>query len=349
MLLEYDHPLAPHNTLALPARAEWFLRSGSVDEIARQIRASAEQDIPCTVIGEGSNIVLAADIPGLVIQPALRGVEKLSQDADSVVIRAAAGENWDSLVRLTLEKGWYGLENLSLIPGSVGAAPVQNIGAYGCELADYIEQIEALNLEDGELQVFSRACCQFAYRDSFFKSVEPGRWLITSVQFRLWRSPRMNLEYADLQARFQAMPAEKRNPIGLRELVCQLRKSKLPDPAELANVGSFFKNPVVDAASYDELLQQYPDLVAFALPGGKYKLAAGWLIEKAGWKGRRLGPVGMHKRQALVLVNYGGATSSDVLLLASEVVEDIRKMFSVELEQEPVLLPRGIQVATPPL
>ena len=238
-----------------------------------------------------------------------------------------------------MDNGWPGLENMALIPGSVGAAPFQNIGAYGVELADLFDSLDACSLEQGRIQRFSLAQCQFAYRDSFFKSVEPGRWLITTVRLWLDRERAPVLGYADLAGRFAALPNEQRNAAGLRALICALRRSKLPDPARLANAGSFFKNPVVDAAVHARLREQFPALVSYPQADGSFKLAAGWLIEQAGWKGKRVGNVGMHAAQALVLVNYAEATGAEVLAFAGQVRQSVLERFSVLLEQEPVILP----------
>ncbi|MCH8542768.1 MAG: UDP-N-acetylmuramate dehydrogenase [Alcanivorax sp.] len=338
-----DCSLAQMNTLALPARAELLAQPDTETALQALLRDPAYAGLPRTVIGEGSNLVLAGDIPGLVIRPALRGTALLSEEPDQVLVEVGAGENWDSLVAWTLAQSWQGLENLSLIPGACGAAPFQNIGAYGVELADVLEAVDAVALHDGTARTFTRHECHFAYRDSRFKSAERGQWLITRLRLRLNRTPRLQLAYADLAARFADLPEAQQTPGGLRDLVCAIRRAKLPDPATLPNAGSFFKNPVVSADEYAALRQRFPDLVAFTQPDGRAKLAAGWLIEQAGWKGRRVGDLGMHAEQALVLVNHGAAsgrvTGADVLAFAAQVRESVRARFGVILEQEPVILP----------
>lgn len=328
------------NTLQLPARAEWLAMPASESDAVALLQDTRWRTLPRTVIGEGSNLVLCADLAGLVIRPSMLGVAVVEEDAHEVLIDVQAGENWDRLVAETVTRGWQGLENLSLIPGTVGAAPYQNIGAYGAELADVLVSVRACALDDGHLETFSAERCAFAYRDSFFKSSEPGRWLITSVRLRLRKQAQLNLGYADLRARFDALPATQQTVAGVRQLICALRRSKLPDPAVLPNAGSFFKNPLVSSQHYAQLRQRYPDIVAYPQPDGQVKLAAGWLIERAGWKGKREGDLGMHAQQALVLVNHGEATGSQVLAFAAQVRDTVAAMFAVQLEQEPVVLPR---------
>ena len=338
MLLEHAS-LSELNTLRMPATARWLARPASEGELIELLRDPQLKDIPRYVIGDGSNLLLSSDIDALVIRPAMQGVQVREEDQSSVVVEAGAGENWDVFVGACLEQGWYGLENLSLIPGTVGAAPYQNIGAYGVELADRFESLTAINLLTAERREFSVEDCCFGYRDSFFKSVEPGVWLITAVRLRLSKLADPVLGYADLSARFNELPVSKQTPQGLRELVCGLRRSKLPDPASLANAGSFFKNPVVSAAQCQSLQQRFPGIVSYTQTNGSCKLAAGWLIEHAGWKGKRLGPAGMHAAQALVMVNYGGAVFTDIQRVAETVQRDVFEKFGVQLEREPVLMP----------
>jgi UDP-N-acetylmuramate dehydrogenase len=328
------------NTLRLPALAQWYAPLHDIAQLPALLAEAHQRQAPITVLGEGSNVVLQADLPGLVLQPQMRGMAIIQWQGSRALVECQAGESWDQLVQWSLQQGLAGLENLSLIPGSVGAAPFQNIGAYGVELADRFDSLTACSLQDGLARQFSLDECQFSYRDSFFKSVEPGRWLISSVRLWLDREQAPVLGYADLASRYQALPFEQRNATGLRQIICQLRRSKLPDPAQLANAGSFFKNPQVSAEQYQQLQQRYPELVAYPQPSGLYKLAAGWLIERAGWKGKRLADVGMHAQQALVLVNYGDASGAEVLALAAQVRESVAALFAVELEQEPIILPR---------
>lgn len=334
MNVRADHPLDALNTLRLPARAQWYAEPGSTSELVALLREPRWRDMPRTVIGGGSNLVLAGDISGLVIRPLMRGVRELPDG----LLEVQGGEEWDSVVARSIEAGWQGLENLSLIPGSAGAAPVQNIGAYGVELCHYLAGLEAVSLQDGETHYFTADQCGFGYRESRFKSAEAGQWLITRLQLRLNRAPELQLGYADLAERFAALPENARDAAGLRQIICQLRREKLPDPAVLPNAGSFFKNPVVDAGHWEILRERFPDIVGYPQADGSVKLAAGWLIERAGWKGRRHGPLGMHERQALVLVNHGGANGAAVLSFADTVRASVYQLFQVTLEQEPVTL-----------
>jgi UDP-N-acetylmuramate dehydrogenase len=286
------------------------------------------------VIGGGSNLLLTADIQALVLRMATRGIRVLSDDGSQVVIEAEAGEPWHPFVQHTLAQGLSGLENLSLIPGTVGAAPMQNIGAYGVEIKDVFAGLTALDRQSGELRDFTLAECNFAYRDSLFKQ-QPGRWLILRVRFTLNRTAHLHLEYGPVRQRLTEQGIDQPTPTDVSQAICSIRSEKLPDPAVLGNAGSFFKNPLVSAALVARLKGEYPDLVAYSQPDGQMKLAAGWLIEKAGWKGFREADAGVHKLQALVLVNYGDATGLQLLALAQRIQKDISQRFSVELEMEP--------------
>lgn len=287
------------------------------------------------VLGGGSNVVLPPQLERLVVLVQTRGRRLLETSTQARVVEAAAGENWHEFVQWCLEQGWPGLENLALIPGTVGAAPVQNIGAYGVELAQRLHSVQALNLQSGRLVDFTPEDCRFAYRDSVFKQAGQGVWLITRVRFRLPVCWQPVVSYPDLQRRLAGKISDI-TPRDVFETVCTVRREKLPDPKVLGNAGSFFKNPLVSAERHRSLLTQWPDMVAYEQADGQWKLAAGWLIDRAGWKGRRQGPVGVHERQALVLVNHGGAAANDVEALAAQIREDICRRFGVELEQEPV-------------
>jgi len=335
------------STLRLPAKARWYAEVADVAQLPQLLSHPQWKQIPRVVLGEGSNVVLRADLPALVLRPIMGGMRVVEWQGSRALVECQAGESWDQLVQWSINQGLAGLENLSLIPGCVGAAPFQNIGAYGVELADVFDSLQACSLVDGVCRQFSASECCFAYRDSFFKSVEPGRWLISSVRLWLDRDREPVLGYADLASRYRALPAAMQNAAGLRNIICELRRSKLPDPAQMANAGSFFKNPVVSAQQHVQLKRRFPELVSYPQSDGSFKLAAGWLIERAGWKGRREGNVGMHSAQALVLVNYADASGEEVLHFASQVQESVRNMFSVELEQEPVILPALEQGGTP--
>lgn len=337
--------LGRFNTLGLDSLAALAVRFTDRSQLPA-LSQLASMHGPAFVLGGGSNIVLEAQLQRLLIKVETRGVRLLHEDEQQWLIEAEAGENWHDFVMSCVDRGWWGLENLALIPGTVGAAPVQNIGAYGLELDQRLHSVLAWNLAEGRLVEMEAKDCGFAYRDSLFKRAPRGQWLIVAVRFRLPRPWRAILEYPDLRKhpricrRNTADTAVTAHDVF--EAVCEIRRSKLPDPAVLGNAGSFFKNPIVPAPQYRSLLHRFPSLVAYpAHPwdpadSTHYKLAAGWLIDQCGWKGKRQGPVGVHERQALVLVNYGGATAQDIRSLSQAICQDVYDRFGVQLEQEPV-------------
>ncbi|WIO73081.1 UDP-N-acetylmuramate dehydrogenase [Porticoccaceae bacterium LTM1] len=327
------------NTLALPASAEYFARIESVPDLQQAIQWANEKQLQITLLGGGSNIVLASDIPGLVLKVAINGVELISEDDRQVLIRVGAGEDWPRLVEYTLDNNWYGLENLSLIPGCVGAAPVQNIGAYGVELAKRLHSVEVVCLENGTARVLSGDECEFGYRDSIFKRELRGKVAITSVTLSLSKKPDLVLTYPALQMAAGEVSGQNLTPKKISELVCEIRRSKLPDPVSTPNAGSFFKNPVISSTQAKTLRGKFPDMVQYPVSAVEVKLAAGWLIEKAGWKGRQIGDIAVHDRQALVLVNRGDGTGQQLLDVAGQIVDSVKQEFGVKLEMEPRILP----------
>ncbi|CAM3032662.1 UDP-N-acetylmuramate dehydrogenase [Pseudomonas gessardii] len=326
--------LKAFNSFGIDVRAQLFAEAHSDADVREALAYAAAQPLPLLVIGGGSNLLLTQDIPALVLRMATRGIRVLHEDAQQVVVEAEAGEAWHPFVLWTLEQGFSGLENLSLIPGTVGAAPMQNIGAYGVEIKDVFAGLTALDRQTGELRDFSLAECNFAYRDSLFKH-EVGRWLILRVRFALSRVAQLKLGYGPVQQRLAEQGITQATPSDVSRAICSIRSEKLPDPAVLGNAGSFFKNPLVSQGLAAQLQLQYPDLVAYPQVDGQVKLAAGWLIEKAGWKGFRDGDAGVHRLQALVLVNYGAATGLDISSLAQRIQRDIAERFQVDLEMEP--------------
>lgn len=326
--------LKPFNTFGVDVRARLFAQAHSDADVRQALAYAEEQGVPLLVIGGGSNLLLTADIPSLVLRMASRGIRMLEDDGRRVVIEAEAGEPWHPFVLHTLAQGLSGLENLSLIPGTVGAAPMQNIGAYGVEIKDVFAGLTALDRQTGELRDFTLDECNFAYRDSLFKQ-QPGRWLILRVRFALSRIAHLHLEYGPVRQRLTEQGIDQPTATDVSRAICSIRSEKLPDPAVLGNAGSFFKNPLVSATLVAQLKGEYPDLVAYPQPDGQMKLAAGWLIERAGWKGFRDADAGVHKAQALVLVNYGDATGLQLLDLAQRIQKDISERFHVELEMEP--------------
>lgn len=329
--------LRPYNSLGVSARARYFTSVRIQPQLQAALRWAMENEQPWLLMGGGSNLVLAGDVDGLVIRLEMSGKRVVHEDDEHVWVRAQAGENWHELVRWTLEQGWSGLENLSLIPGSVGAAPVQNIGAYGVELKDVMEQVLVLDAADFGLKHLSVDDCQFGYRDSLFKR-EAGRRVILSVDLRLRKQPQLQLEYGAIAAELQQRGISQPSALDVSDAVIAIRQSKLPDPAQLANAGSFFKNPVIGAEQAAELKQQHPEMVQYPQADGQVKLAAGWLIEQAGWKGKAVGDAAVHQQQALVLVNKGQASGGDVLALAGQIQADITQRYGVQLEIEPVVV-----------
>ncbi len=328
-----NHDLQRANTLGLPCVAEHFMAAETPTTLAAALEAARQQAWPLTVLGGGSNLILPRRLAGLVVQPTFAGW-RYQHDADGRIrLRAEAGMNWHTLVMESVTRGWWGLENLALIPGHCGAAPIQNIGAYGVELAEVLESVELLHLASGCQQTLPAAACHFGYRDSIFKGELAGRVVITALTLTLSEAPRPRLAYGDLASRVSAEP----RPLEVAEAVSAIRREKLPDPAQLGNAGSFFKNPLVSAEQARRLLDQSPDLPHFVQPDGRVKLAAGWLIDRCGLKGVRRGAFGVHERQALVLVHHGGGDAEGLLAFAEEIAAAVEARFGVMLTREPRL------------
>ncbi len=328
--------LKPFNTFGVDVRAAQFAEAHNDDDVRAALKLAEERQLPLLVIGGGSNLLLTGDVQALVLRMASRGI-RIVENAEQVVIEAEAGEPWHPFVQTTLSQGLSGLENLSLIPGTVGAAPMQNIGAYGVEIKDVFHSLTALDRQTGALRDFSLADCNFAYRDSVFKQ-QPGRWLILRVRFALNRQQHLHLEYGPVRQRLAEQGIDTPTATDVSRAICAIRAEKLPDPAVLGNAGSFFKNPLVSAELAAKVREEHADVVAYPQADGQVKLAAGWLIERAGWKGFRDGDAGVHALQALVLVNYGTATGEQLLALAKRIQADVLERFGVELEIEPNVL-----------
>lgn len=324
--LRQNVDLTPLNSFGVPARAALYQEIASVDDVLRARHEARQRDLPMLILGAGSNVLLRNDFPGLVLHVVRRGIARTGNR-----VRVGAGENWHELVKNCMNTGLHGLENLALIPGTVGAAPVQNIGAYGVELARYFRQLEAVNLRTGEVETLDRDACQFAYRSSVFKRELDTPRLIIEVELSLSAHWQPELGYAALR---DALPDSAPGPQLLFDTVCQIRRSKLPDPQRLGNAGSFFKNPVINTVQYHDLLTVYPDIPAFPETSGAVKIPAAWLLDHAGWKGVRRGAAGVHEQHALVLVNYGGASGEDIYQLAQDMQESVRQRFNISLEPE---------------
>ena len=329
-----NQSLKQFNTFGIEATASYYaklLEPGDVHELLKREDFSQYKTL---ILGGGSNVLFTSNFPGLVIHINTQGIRTVCEDSNNVLIEAQAGVEWHKLVLHTINMGLGGLENLSLIPGNVGAAPIQNIGAYGVEQKDCFESLTAVNLATGEIKKFHNKECRFGYRDSIFKNELKNQFLILSVTYRLRRKPVFNLGYGAVASELERMLLKEVNAKAVSEAVCNIRRSKLPDPALIGNAGSFFKNPVVSAAHYLRLHEKYPKIVAFETDDGNYKLAAGWLIEQLGFKGQRRGDAGVCATQALVLVNFGTATGKDILALAHEIMNTVEHAFEVRLQPE---------------
>lgn len=329
-----DASLKMLNTFGMEVKADWLVMISGQEDLLELIRDERWKTLPRLILGGGSNILFTRDVTGVVARMESKGIA-LTQETDEFVwVEVQAGEVWHDWVVYAIQKGWGGIENLSLIPGSVGASPMQNIGAYGVEIKDVFVSLKAMHIETGEERVFSHEECQFGYRESIFKREEKGKWIIVSVTFLLAKNPQLKMEYGDIKQRLADRHIELPSIADISEAVCTIRQSKLPNPKVLGNAGSFFKNPVVPRALYQSLVQQHSDMPHYPVNEAEVKVPAGWLIERAGWKGKKWEHCAVHEKQALVLVNYNGAKGSEVWDLSTAIVEDIHQKFGILLERE---------------
>jgi UDP-N-acetylmuramate dehydrogenase len=330
--------LRPYNTFGLPAVAETLVRIASDADVRRVVDHPQYGRAPKFILGGGSNVVLTRDMRQVVLKIEVPGMRFVEERADAWIVEAGAGESWHDLVAWTLANGWPGLENLALIPGTVGAAPVQNIGAYGVELQDRFESLDAVDLVTGRSVSLRAGICAFGYRDSEFKHSLAGRSVITRVRFRLPRPWQPVLGYLELERRMHETGNTHPTPQQVFDWVCAIRRAKLPDPATIGNAGSFFKNPVVTPEQCRDIIGRDPEIVHYKLPDGSVKLAAGWMIDACGWKGKSVGQAAVYERQALVLVNRGAAIGAEVMTLARAIQESVYGRFGIRLEPEPVVV-----------
>jgi UDP-N-acetylmuramate dehydrogenase len=330
--------LKTYNTFGLPAVAHTLVRVAGDADVRRVVDHPQWGLAPKFILGGGSNIILTRDMPQLVLKVEVRGRRLVEERSDAWIVEAGAGENWHELVAWTLEQGWPGLENLALIPGTVGAAPVQNVGAYGVEVKDRFESLDAVDLVTGRSVTLGAHICAFGYRDSVFKRELAGRSLITRVRFRLPKPWQPVLGYLDLERKMAETGIQRPDARTVFDWVCAIRRAKLPDPAVIGNAGSFFKNPVVTAEQCKDIIGRDPGIVHYPLADGNVKLAAGWLIDACGWKGKTVGDAGVYEKQALVLVNRGSAIGSEVMTLARAIQESVYGRFGIRLETEPVVV-----------
>ncbi|MBZ8138819.1 UDP-N-acetylenolpyruvoylglucosamine reductase [Rubrivivax gelatinosus] len=338
MQIEARVSLREHNSFGLPAVAQTLVRVRSDADVRRVVDHPELGRAPKLILGGGSNLVLTRDVAAAVLKVEIAGRRLVAETADAWIVEAGAGERWHDFVSWTLEQGLPGLENLALIPGTVGAAPVQNIGAYGVELKDRFHSLDAVDLVTGRSVTLDAGMCRFAYRDSVFKQELAGKSVVTRVRFRLPRPWTPVLGYLDLERKMAETGNTSPDARTIYDWVCAIRRAKLPDPALIGNAGSFFKNPVVSAEQCRDIIERDPEIVHYPMPDGSVKLAAGWLIDACGWKGKSVGRAGVYERQALVLVNRGGASGAEVVTLARAIQESVYGRFGIRLEPEPVIV-----------
>lgn len=334
MQIEHNPSLKEYNTFGIDAKAKAMATFHSVDELSEILSDPTLNQLPRMILGGGSNLLFTKDYEGLILKNSITGIECVDEDQDHFYVKAGAGENWHEFVLTCIKNNWAGLENLSLIPGNVGASPMQNIGAYGVEIKDRFDHLEAYNLATKEVEKFNAVECEFGYRESVFKRKLKGKYIIVSVTFKLLKTPNFNVNYGAIDSELKSMGVDELSIQAISQAVINIRNSKLPNPKDLGNAGSFFKNPVISASQWKKIAQEHAEIPNYPAPRNEVKLAAGWLIEQAGWKGKRIGNCGMHAKQALVLVNYGGATGQEIYDHSTRVKDSVAEKFGVELERE---------------
>jgi UDP-N-acetylmuramate dehydrogenase len=330
--IEECFSLKSFNTFGIKAYTRFYAEADNREDLQTILNVFKDYTQPKLILGGGSNLLFVNDFDGITIYPGLKGAEVVTQDEEYVWIKVYAGENWDKFVEASVTRNWGGVENLSYIPGNVGACPIQNIGAYGVEVKDVIDSIEVIDLTTGESRNFSNKECEFGYRDSIFKREARGKYLVVSVTFRLTKNPVLSVNYKDVQEELKNYNSV--NVSSVRNAIISIRKRKLPDPQEYGNAGSFFKNPVIDKAHFESLKATYPEIPSYPVSETEVKVPAAWFIEKTGWKGKREGNTGTHPNQPLVLVNYGDATGMEIYTFARKIQESVQEKFHVFLEME---------------
>jgi UDP-N-acetylmuramate dehydrogenase len=334
MKLTSGFSLKTYNSFGIDVTAKYFAVVKYLEELYSLIDTSVFHSENKFILGGGSNILFTKNFDGLIIKSDFKGINIMGQDNDHVYIKAGGGENWHHFVMFCVQNSWGGIENLSLIPGTVGASPIQNIGAYGSELKDTFHELEAFDLDNNKILKFSNETSKFGYRDSIFKREYKGKLIILSVTFKLRKKPILNTLYGDINKELEALKVYQPTIKEISQAVCNIRRRKLPDPTEIGNAGSFFKNPLIDDLHFEKLKENYPNIVGYKAGENKIKAAAAWLIEQCGWKGKRIGDAGVHKNQALVLVNYGNAKGSEILELSKKIQESVMEKFAIKLEPE---------------
>jgi UDP-N-acetylmuramate dehydrogenase len=334
MELKENYSLKDKNTFGINAFSKYFIEFKSIDELSKILVLNSIKGLPKLILGGGSNILFTQNYEGVVMHNKIKGIEIVNEEENQVFVKAGAGEIWHDLVLYCINKNFGGIENLSLIPGTVGASPIQNIGAYGVELKDCFESLEAIDILSGKIKTFTHKECQFNYRDSIFKRDLKGKYIITTVTLKLSKDPILNISYGAIKSTLDEMGIKNITIKHISDAVCNIRRSKLPDPVKIGNAGSFFKNPEIPISKFDELKVAYPNIPSYPTTPGMVKVPAGWLNEQCGWKGKVVGNTGVHKDQALVLVNHGGAKGDDVKELAKAIQQSVKEKFGIELETE---------------
>ena len=334
MNIQHNVSLQPYNTFGIDVTASKFVRFESVQELTEVLQHPEIKHEEKLVLGGGSNLLFTKNFEGVVLQNGIKGIEIVSEDTEVAYVKAGGGEVWHEFVSYTLEQNLGGIENLSLIPGTVGAAPLQNIGAYGVELKDVFQELEAVHIETGKAATFKAADCLFGYRESVFKNKLKGQYIVTSVTFRLQKKHTLNTSYGAITTTLQEMQVQQPTIQDVSAAVCHIRRTKLPDPAQIGNAGSFFKNPEIPLDQYQKLKDQYPGIPSYPVTETTVKVPAGWLIEQCGWKGKVIDNYGVHKNQALVLVNYGGASGNNIRQLALDIIQSVEDKFGIRLKPE---------------
>lgn len=333
MEIRKDYSLLSHNTFGMDIKASLFIEYASVEELKEILHRYPLEEGRWLHIGGGSNLLFKGDYPGIILHSAIKGYEILEENEQEVIVRVGAGEVWDDFVAYSVDKGWYGAENLSLIPGEVGASAVQNIGAYGMEAKDLIVNVETVEVAAGEERIFTNAECAYAYRESAFKLSLKGKHIVTKVSYRLKKTPCYHLDYGNVRAELEKSGIAL-TLSNVREGIIKIREGKLPDPKVQGNAGSFFMNPIISRTQFEALLAEYPQMPHYVVDDEKVKVPAAWMIDQCGWKGKRLGNAGVHDKQALVLVNCGGATGEEVIHLSQEIQKSVFDKFGIRISPE---------------
>ena len=329
-----NYPLIKLNTFGIDVKAKYFTSINTVNELIEIKKSEKFKDHELLILGGGSNILFTKDFNGLVILNNIKGKEIVDQNDDSIILKIGAGENWHELVMYCVDNGWAGIENLSLIPGNTGTAPMQNIGAYGVEIKETFVELEALEISSGKIVKFSNSECEFGYRESVFKNKMKNKYIILNITLELNKNPILNINYGDIKAILETKKIETPTIKDVSNAIISIRQRKLPDPKKIGNSGSFFKNPIIDINLLKLIEKKYPNVVSYKINENEFKIAAGWMIEKAGWKGKKFNNFGVHENQALVLVNYGLANGKEIFNLSEKIILDIKEKFGITLERE---------------